>query len=354
MGLRTLELDDPEWDSIIDSANAPIFYTREYCRFRFDPAESRSILFHFTNDKGSVFDVSVAKDVRSLSFFSRVSANLTIRPIDLSSPEYNGPILLCEDAQRADLLAAYRESLLDFCDRNSVVTEFVRFHPLIGIGSELGAKAASSVVYVDLRQGYEKARQLYRKSHKWRINKAQRNGAHSRFVDPTESAVHNLAVLYEQTMRCREAKSIDYRSEDFFHRFFRTFSGKAFLLEAYIGDALVSSSTFLRSAKELWYMYSGSAVDQLRTGAHTFAMDQVIRWAASEDLEYVILGGGVTPEDGVFEFKTGFSHSLAQTLHLKRVHNSTLLNKLCEAKARYNQERGTPVRGDYFPSYWLD
>ena len=354
MPFRVLTLDDAEWDSVVSEAGAPIFYSRAYCRFRLDPSVSRALLLLLTTPKGTVFDVTYARKIQTLPFFSSIASEMTMRPIDLASPEYNGPILMCEDSDRDELLAQYRQAVMGFCAQNSVVTEFIRFHPFRGVGPQLGATAAASVIYVDLRQGCEAAQRSYRKGHKSTIKKAEREGASARFAQSSEAAVRSLARLHEQTMRERCAKSVDYRSEEFFCKMFGILGEDAVLVEAYTGSELVSASVFLRSANELWYLYSGSIQNLLKTGAQTFALDKTIQWAAAQGLEYVVLGSGAAPGDSLYLYKTGFSHLTAETMHLKVVHNAKLMRYLCEAKAKYNQAQLKPVRTDYFPSYWLD
>jgi serine/alanine adding enzyme len=354
MSLRIIEVDDPAWDLTVNKSSAPFFYSAAYNRFCSAVAASRPIMLLFESPEGFIFDVTIAKNISALPFFASVDNDFTTPPIDLESADYNGPIAVCRNGGLLPLLQAYRRAVDEYCSRNSVVTEFVRFHPLAGLAPELGGTIASSVIYVDLRSGYEVARQRYRHGHKSTIKKAQREGARVEFVVPTKLNILRLASLYQETMERKEAKSIAFRSEEFFVRLFDIFGDKALLVEAYAGDALVSSCVFLRSARELWFAYSGTVLERLNSGAHTFAVDQVIQWAAANGIDYVFLGGGVNPGDSLQRSKTGFSHLTASTRHLRKVHNPRHLEYLCEAKARYNSSLGKPIRTDYFPSYWLD
>ena len=354
MSLRIIQVDDPAWDRIVNESGAPIFYSAAYSRFRIDVATDTPIMLHFERRGRVVFDVTIVKNISALPFFASVHNDFTNPPIDLASPEYNGPIAVCGNGELLPLLQAYRHAVDEYCSRNSVVTEFVRLHPFSGLAAELGGSAASSVIYVDLRLGYEVARQRYRKGHKSTIKKAQREDARAEFVTPTKLNVSRLASLYQETMERKEAKSVAFRSEEFFMNLFGTFGDKALLVEAYARDALVSSSVFLRSVRELWFVYSGTVRERLNSGAHTFALDQVIQRAAANGIDYVILGGGMNPGDSLHHNKTGFSHLTASTSHMRKVHNPEVLAHLCEAKERYDSNFGRPIRKDYFPSYWLD
>lgn len=315
----------------------------------------------YQDDLGTAFDVTAIKNVSSLPFYEDIAAQFSSPPVDLANPVYNGPLLVCATADRGELLRRYRVAVHRFCADNNVVTEFIRFHPLYSYSSELGQIEelipVSDILYVDLRNGYEAAHKQYRKGHKAAARKAARDGASWKIVEPTEENLASFMRLYQSTQQRNLTRAPYVQGAQFFRALFDALRDRALLAESHAKGKLVSSSVFVEDTECLWYQYSGSVLELLSTDAHTYLMDRMIEWAASKTFSYLVLGGGGDPHDPsdrIAKFKRGFSHLMGKVYHLRRVHNSSMLEKLLLAKENYNRSLGREVQKDWFPSYWLD
>lgn len=315
----------------------------------------------YQDDLGVAFDVTSVKDVARLPFYESVAGKFAHSPIDLANPIYNGPIVVSESADQHELLRRYRNAVDRFCADNDVVTEFVRFHPLYERSDALSRIEqlipVSDILYVDLSKGYEAARKQYRKGHRWAAQKAARDGASWSFVEPDDDHLTTFVRLYEWTQQRNGTRSMYVQKETFFRSLFEILKGRSMLAESYARGQVVSSSIFLDDKTCLWYQYSGSALELLATNAHTYLMDRIVAWAAVKGISYLVLGGGGDPHDpadGIAKYKRGFSHLMGKVHQLKKVHHPAALETLLLAKERYNRSLGLEVRGNWFPSYWLD
>lgn len=215
----------------------------------------------------------------------------------------------------------------------------------------------SDILYVDLRNGYDAARKRYRKGHKWAAQKAARDGASWKIVEPDDGHLSSFMRLYEWTQQRNGTRSMYIQNKQFFRSLFDTLKTRALLAESYARGELVSSSIFLNDTRCLWYQYSGSALDLLGSNAHTYLMDKMVEWAVCKGFSFLVLGGGGNPHDpsdGIAKFKRGFSHLMGKVYQLKKVHHPSTLEILLLAKERYNRRLGREVQGNWFPSYWLD
>ena len=279
----------------------------------------------------------------------------------MASPEYNGPVVVNSGNDDIELLKNYRKALDFYCENNNIVTEFVRFRPLhdtVGTLSEIeNLLSASSVIYVDLRSGYEHAFANYRQKYRQQVRKAEREGAELRFVQPDEENIARLATLYLELMKRKNAKNYYLHEIDYFKALFECLGKNIVMVEAYFQDEIVSSTVYYADGKNLWAFYSGTIEEKLKTNAQKYMYDRMINWAVEKGFDYLMLGFGINTDDendGVFFTKKGFSPLSTQVFHLRKVHNPGLLQKLLQAKAAYDIRRGHKTETNYFPSYYLN
>lgn len=352
MPLELVEISDARWDAAVDEVRGDLFYRREFCRFRLEGQQHRPVLLRYEDELGVVVDVTTVREVARLPFYATVSPAPGSPPIDVASPEYNGPVVLArgDDAelvrrQRAAVEARWREL--------GVVTEFVRLHPFAP-ASLPDTVQVGDVIYVDLRRGYDAAAAGYEDGHRRTARRAAREGSRHQIVPADAEHVARLSALYDQTMARAGAKAVYRHAPAYFEALFRNLGARTLLVESYAPDGAVASSIcFFLGERHVWYMYGGTVEEQRKSGANTLLFDRMIAWAAEHGYHYLILGGGFTPGDGLYRNKRGYSHLTAPVRHLRKVHDPQMLARLEEAKAAWDRAQGREPRTDYFPSYWL-
>jgi serine/alanine adding enzyme len=349
-------IDDARWEETTTPTEADVFYHPDFCRFRYGGSRDRPVMFRYEDDLGIVFDVTVVRQIAELPFFAEVGSHFGSSPVDLVSPEYNGPMVVGSFKDQSELLRRYRDAVGEYCRDHGVVTEFVRVHPLSECVQELnGVEAlvtASEIVYVDLKAGYEVAANGYRRGHRRTIKRAAKEGAHIEIVAPTPQRIERLAAAYAETMLRRGAGT--YYSHDlaYFESLFQNLGNRALLVEAYAGNGgLAAVNVFFVGSRYVWDMYLGTVESQRRTGANHFKYDRMICWAAENGYQRLMMGGGFAPGDDLYLYKLGYSSLTAPVRHLRKVHNSGILERLLKMKSEFDLRLGQPTRSNYFPSY---
>jgi serine/alanine adding enzyme len=358
MGLDVLDLDDPRWTELVQRAQADIFYEPCYCRFTISGTTHRPVMFAYHDELGEVIDVTVEKHISFLPFFALVADKFPRPPVDLASPEYNSPIVLAEPSAVPELLRRYRQAVDRYCAEHSVVTEFVRFHPLSNSASAysgmLPLLRASEMLYINLSEGYEQVYRAYRKGHKSDIKKAIKSGAVIEFCSSDDGQVlSELHRLHSDTMVRKSAKSIYHLSADYFADLVRSLGDRVLLTKCLLDGMVVCASLFVLGRKHVWFRYSAADPAYRNTGAHTYALDRAIHWVSENGYEQFMLGGGVDPRDSLYMYKHGFSHAAAPVYHFRNIHDEKSLKLLVEAKRDYDKQLGRETNENYFPSYWL-
>lgn len=358
MPLEIIELGDPRWRELIVRSNADVGYCEEFCRFRLKESNARALMLYFEDELGTVFDVTLEKDISTLSFFAAMADQFNAKPVDLASPEYNGPLFIGNPSQPDELMRRYRLSVDNYCENHQVVTEFVRVAPMLPSSEALAQveslQSVSEMIYLDLRGGYENARKNYSSKRRQELNRAARGGASMKIVPANQGNISRFAELYESSMDRKKTKSVYFHSREFFSELFKTLGDRALLVEAYAGDRLASSTIFLLGQKRVWAQYEGTVYELRDTDANLYKTDRMIAWSAEHGYDYFMLGGGFYSQDGPYQYKMRFSRTTAPIRQLRKVHDQLLLERLLGAKAEYERERGRVARTDYFPSYWLE
>jgi hypothetical protein len=75
-------------------------------------------------------------------------------------------------------------------------------------------------------------------------------------------------------------------------------------------------------------------------------------WAKRANKQRFVLGGGASPEDGIFNYKLSFAPSGAVDFYLrKRIVWEDRYRLYCERSAALKKNQNEPPAADFFPAY---
>ena len=140
--------DSEEWDKIVVSfPDHDVYYLSSYVRaFRLH-GDGEPHLVYFDNGKTRAMNVVMKRDIAEYdSFVDKIPAKTWY---DLSTPYGYGGFLI-----EGDDLDELNEEYTRYCLENSIVSEFVRFHPLLGNANRLSelydVSELGETVHIDL------------------------------------------------------------------------------------------------------------------------------------------------------------------------------------------------------------
>ncbi len=214
---------------------------------------------------------------------------------------YGGAAARDEEAG-ARFYSWYRE----WCAENSIVTSFVRFHPLLRnhryadppFHLEPVAGSVSWPLEGDLFAGMHA-------HHRRAVRKAERAGLEVVVSEQPESLA-GFAALYEETMRRQDAAGFYFFPE----AYWRGLEGRGWvlLLEARTSGETVAAILCLATRPWLHYHLGASAEAARGTGANHLLMLEAARWGQDRGYEQLHLGAGVSGSGGaLLEWKRRFS-----------------------------------------------
>jgi hypothetical protein len=275
--------------------------------------------------------------------------NLPDQVVDITVPYGYGGYLRSND--RVDMERFYA-LFQAYCRENLVVSEFVRFHPLLAnqeyCPREVNLHKWNDTVVLDLSQSEADLWRNLPPPCRNKVRKAQKNGL--RVV--LEESCGDLDVfhrLYTDTMTRLQAAPYYFFSLAWFQKLVDLFQENAVLGHVFQGGNIIAAALFLSSGRCMHYFLSGSDLAGRRLGANNLLLYEAAIWGQSRGVKHLHLGGGQQPDDNLFQFKASFSPLRAPFYVGTFVHNKEYYRYLELKKSWANTHK--PSIDVYFPIY---
>jgi hypothetical protein len=238
-----------------------------------------------------------------------------------------------------------------FCEENSIVSEFVRFHPWLnteeGCRDFLNLKAYNKVVAVDVAKGDDEIWMELDCKCKNRIRKSEKSGV---VVKQDSSTIDEFYKLYTLTMDRNRASGYYYFSREFFENMIEKLSGNMTFFNAYLDNKIIASILVLYNKFFTHAHLAGTDPGYLHFSPIMTLFYRTSLWANNRGSKFLILGGGRTasPDDCLFRIKKRFSRETYDFCIGTKIHNKEVYDHLCRVKEEYS---GTQNNNGFFPKY---
>ncbi|WP_017187491.1 GNAT family N-acetyltransferase [Alkalibacillus haloalkaliphilus] len=321
------------------------------------------------------FDVNYAKvneyleNGKALNFsvtceYGRVSNLFILREIpvklcgetfyDITTPYgYGGPIIeKVNYEQKSLLLDTYEKEFAKFCYEKKIVSEFVRFHPIINNANDFNkiynVSFNRKTLGTDLKSYDDPVMSEFSKSCRKKIRKALNKGISYEVIESPES-IGEFKDIYYSTMDRNNASQYYYFGEEYFDNLLLNFKKNIVLVKATYKGATISQGLYFVYGGYIHIHLSGTLSQYLELYPAYILRYAVTRWGKEKGYELIHHGGGrsSSSEDGLYEFKKRFSQNTEFDFYIgKKVWDKTNYNKICSiVNVKKNQ--------DYFPAYRL-
>lgn len=257
---------------------------------------------------------------------------------------YTGPA--CSSADPA-FLAAADSAFRQYCQSESIVTEFVRFHPLLGNERYFAAAADMEVIrlrdYVVVPIAADPEVQFagYAARNRTSIRKALKEGVR---ID-AGNGFDRFVGLYLENMRHLKADPLYFFSSSFFERLEQVVAKDGFLLVATHGEESVGAALFLTSGDYGHYFLASTNSTGRSLAAGNLLLHEGINRCRERGVRLLHLGGGLTgtSDDPLLLFKKSFSaqevpYHIGRRVHRQDVYAALVRNwsaRFPELGARY-------------------
>ena len=263
---------------------------------------------------------------------------------------YGGPVImnLAQGAEKEQLLEAFYKAYAEYCARNQIVSEFVRFHPLFGNAEDF--KSVFHVEYLrntigtDLKNHPDFMAEEYSRRCRKNINQALRKGITAEVIEAPES-LKEFETIYYATMDRNNAAEYYYFEDDYFAKCLQYYRNNILLVKAQYEGKTIAAGFYFIWNKTVHIHLSGTLSEYLFLSPAYILRYAVTQWAVEHGMEMIHHGGGRSndPEDSLYKFKKQFGENTEFPFCVgKKIWNEEIYGKLSGGKKTLD---------GFFPAY---
>lgn len=321
--LLTLE-NKEDWNNYlqhISSDKRDIYYSPEYYSLYQNYGDGEACCFVFEKNGDIVLYPFLRNPITTLGY------QLNKEYFDIQGAYgYNGIIA---SSYENYLILAFWESFDAWCQKNRIVAEFSRFHPLLNnqilASPKMTTFYSRHTVALDLTDDDIWMNQISSKNRNM-IRKAEKEGVTIIESDDYET----FRKLYNGTMTDLHAEGFYFFPPDYYNEYKQTFKNESLLCLALYEGKVIAGSMFMFSNDYAHYHLSARNREYSRLAANNLILWYGIQKAKERGCKWLHFGGGTTgnDDDSLLKFKRDFSKTIAEFWIGKRIHNESVYNDI--------------------------
>jgi hypothetical protein len=237
---------------------------------------------------------------------------------------YGGPLI--EDYNETDR-TEFEKLFHIWCVNNSIVAEFIRFHPIINnhkiFKEDIIVEKNRNTVLIDIDRPIEDVwNNSVNSKNRNQIRKAKKTGI--KIIE--NNNMDNFLEIYSNTMKRLQADDYFYFNNDYYNELLKLIPDNMVVLEAIFEKKVIASSLFMYMGENIHYHLSGSICEYMNLCPNNLMVFYGIEYGINKGLKRLHLGGGTTnqEDDSLLRFKKGFSRDLSEFYIGKRIHNKEI------------------------------
>lgn len=338
----TLE-ESEKWDEIVYSFEKyDTYWLSGYVKAFQIHGDGEPLLFYYEDEVTRGINVVMKRDIAKDSHFEDILEEN--KYYDFSTPYGYGGWLI-EGKHSEKLFDEYEK----WCKNNGIISEFVRFHPLIQnhIDSNIryDVSRLGKVVTIDLKSPSVIWANLTSKNRNM-IRKAQKNEVQIYHGNYPEIYII-FRELYNETMHRDNATDYYFFEEQFYKCILNDLPCHAQVFYAVLEGKIIAASIMLAANGQMNYHLSGSLKEYQHLAPTNLLLYKAALWGFANGYKTLYLGGGVgSGEDSLFKFKKAFyrDDDLKHFYIGKKIYSEEVYEELVSKRCNIENV-------NYFPKY---
>lgn len=308
MPLYTYTIEQAEeWDKVVRTfSQHDVYYLSGYVKAFQIHGDGVPLLFYYESNEIRGINVVMRRDIADdARFKEKIMRGVYF---DFATPYGYGGWLIEGNGNTEDLFLTYEQ----WCCDNNIVSEFVRFHPMLDNGSDseefYDVVLLGNTVAMDL-SSLETIWSNFTSKNRNMIRKAIKSGVkiyHGNF--PGIYAI--FRGIYNQTMDVDEATPYYYFSEEFYESILNDLSREAMVFWAELDEKVIALSIMIETNGFMNYHLSGSLKEYRQIAPTNLLLYEAALWGYTNGYRTLHLGGGLgSKEDNLYRFKSAFNRN---------------------------------------------
>ena len=260
---------------------------------------------------------------------------------------YGGP--LCDTVIPEASQMTFLKEITEYCVENRIVSQFVRFHPLLG-NHELAPLAIETrylrdTIYIDTASP-ELIMQNMDSKNRNMVRKAIKNGVTIQRKDIEDYS--EFIDMYNETMLKDNADSYYIFNDDYF-KSQGALRGHASIFYAMHEGKAIAGSIMYYNDNYVHYHLAGTHTEYRTLSPSNLLLYEVACWASERGIKQFHLGGGMAPDDSLFGFKKQFNKNgrkpfvVGRTIFDKKSYDE-LMDIRKKLDQRFDKENGRMIQ----------
>lgn len=341
--------EENKWNEIVKRLkNYDVYYLLDYVKAFNLHGDGEPILFYYEDECIKALNVVMKRDISlDENFRGKINSDTYF---DISTPYGYGGFII-EGEPSAESLKNMEENYVSLCQEQGIISEFVRFHPVLDNAKELKSiyviQCLGKTVTVDLDSREKvwdnfigKNRNVIRKSIKSEVEI---------FWGRSPNLIEKFLSMYNATMDKDNAQDYYYFKEDFYNSILNDLKYNSMIFYAVYEKKIIAMSMILYSNVQVHYHLSASDRVYQRLAPSNLLLYEVACWASENGYKTFHLGGGLgSKEDGLYSFKKVFNKNSNTTFSIgKKIFNQEKYEELLSIR----KEAQDDINSGFFPAY---
>lgn len=330
-------------------SNFDVYFEEEYGKIYENYGDGKVEVFEYESQFGKVHYLFLTRKIDNNEF------NMEEEYFDIITPYgYGGPLVL-ESSDKEKLIEEFINSFEDYCKKNNIVSEFIRFHPL-----EKNHKLFTDKDSYKIEKLWNTVvMDIYDKDMCWKNMKSNTRNIIRNFdeentdliISKEKQYIEEFINIYNKTMEKNDADDYYYFDKFYFLDILDKLENKVELFNIVYKGEVVSASFVLIGNEYIHYHLSATNPDYYYLNCNNYLLYEIALWGQKKGYKKFHLGGGTTasPKDGLFRFKRSMSKK-NETLDYyigKKIYDNKIYNEL---KEKHLEDIGEN-NSDFFPEY---
>lgn len=306
--IRVITLEQSEeWEELVKSfPKYDIYNLPGYLKAFANQEQGEARLFYYENDGLRAINAVFVRDIaRDQYFIDKIPLGTYY---DMTTPYGYGGFLIEGDATE-DAMKLLNAEYESYCKGEGIISEFVRFHPVILNGEKL------HMLYEVVTLGNTVTMKLETRQHIWKelssknrnmIRKAQKAGIKV-YWGRSKELFNEFIPMYQATMERNQAAQYYYFNQDFYDSILYDLAYQSMIFYAVLQEKIIAMSILLFSNGRMSYHLSASEREFQTLAPTNLLLYEAACYGCEHGYRTFHLGGGVgCRKDNLYQFKKSF------------------------------------------------
>ncbi len=320
-----------------------IYFDKNYGKLYEKADNGKAQIFEFENEYGKISNQFLIREIPEK--IDRKTYYDLITPYG-----YGGPIIENLTGNKEKLISEFENEFSKYAKENNIVSEFVRFHPIIKNYEDFGKMYNSIYMRKTLGTNIEKyddpVQAEFSKSSRKTIRQILKQGVTYRIIENPEN-LDEFKRIYYLNMERKSAEEYYFFDDNYFNLILKNFKNNIILAQSIYENKVIASGLYFICNGIIHVHLSGTDTKYLYLSPAYILKYGTVLWAKEHNYKLIHYGGGLSnsEEDSLYIFKRKFAQNTDFDFYIgKKIWNEEIYNKLCDMKNIDKNE-------SFFPAY---